>query len=90
MLEGSKTCLAHTDKSTASIRFWWDALAERTAAIRTLTYKLLRMEMRRIFKQMMLKMLVIRTVTMQWMIWLLLMIKINDSNIKQTLKRVFQ
>ena len=29
----------------------WDALAESTAAIRTLTHTLLRLEMRRIFKQ---------------------------------------
>ena len=27
---------------------------------------------------------------MVWMIWLLFMIKINDSKIKQTLKRVFR
>ena len=39
---------------------------------------------------MSLKMVVIRTVTMLWMIWLLLMIKINDSKNRHHLKRVFQ
>ena len=67
-----------------------DALHERTAAIRSLTHKLLRLEMRRIFKQMMLKRVVIRTVTMLWVIWLLLVIKINDSKIRQHFKRVVQ
>jgi len=38
-----------------------DALAERTAAIRTLTLKLLRLEIRWIFKQRILKMVVIRS-----------------------------
>ena len=51
-----------------------DALAERTAAIRTLTHTLLRLEMRRISKKRNLNMVVIRTVTMLWMIWLLLVI----------------
>ena len=68
-----------------------DALAERTTAIRALTHTLLRLETRRIFKEMILKMVhvVIRTVTMLWTIRLLLMIKINDSKIRQHLKRVF-
>jgi len=66
-----------------------DALAERIAAIRTLTYKLLRLEMRRILKQTILKMVVIRTVTMICMIWLSLMIYINDSKIRQKVKHVF-
>jgi len=46
--------------------------------------------MRRIFKQMRLKRVVIRTVTMLWMIWLLLVIKINDSKNRQHLKRVLR
>ena len=50
-----------------------------TAAIRKLTHKLLRLEMRRILKQKILKMVVIRTMPMICMIWLLFMIKINDS-----------
>jgi len=65
-----------------------NVLAERTAAIRTLTHTLLRLEMSRIFKQKILEMLVIRTVTMIWMIWLGVMIKINDSKIRQNLNSV--
>jgi len=38
--------------------------------------------MRRIYKQRTLKMVVFRTMTMLWMIWRLLMIKINDSKIR--------
>ena len=64
-----------------------DVLAERTAAIRTQTHTLLRLERRRIFKQKILKMVVIRTVTMMLMIWLLFMIKKNGSKIRQHLKR---
>ena len=90
----SGICLAHTDKSTTFIRFGWEfgrlLLRLLAAAIRTLTHKLIRLEMGRIFKQRYLKMLVIRTATMLWMIWLLLMIKINDSKIMPNLKRVFQ
>jgi len=52
-----------------------ETLAERTAAIRTL--------LRRTFKQWILKIVVIRRVTMLWMIWLLLVIKINGSKIRK-------
>jgi len=54
-----------------------DGVVGRTVAIRTLTHTLIRLEMRRILKQRNLKLVVIRTVTMLWMIWLLLMIYIN-------------
>ena len=67
-----------------------DALAKRTAVIRTLMHTLLKLEIRMIFNRRLLKMVVISTVTMIWIIWLLLMIQINTSYIRKQLNVFFQ
>jgi len=71
MVWKAANCLAHTELLFAFGRY---ALAERTAVIRTLMHTFLRLEIRIIFNRRLLKMVVISTVTMIWIIWLLLMI----------------